>query len=182
MRNSTSKCLEEPWAHVKMVEEILGSRALRWRCLQLLSRAGPHSAGSCEVLARLGSPRRQVRCFQGRGLARACSTPERTRKHPAAGDRSVWDSSVGLLKPKVKVTVRRRHWFQNADACTHAHGIQVMRPGYRGAGGRFTVVGMGGWCVWERKWPAGTWNTNNLSLMPATISFLQYKFTSMSCG
>ena len=32
---------------------------------------------------------------------------------------------VGLLKPKVK----RKHWFQNADAFTQAHGIQVIGPG-----------------------------------------------------
>jgi hypothetical protein len=71
----------------------------------------------------------------------ACYSKHASHKRPAAGDRSVWDSSVGLLKPKVK----RRHWLQNADACTHAHGIHVMRPGYRGAGGRFTVVrGTGG--------------------------------------
>ena len=133
------------------------------------------------------SEKPQGRCFQGRGLVRACLTPERTRKHPAAGDRSVWDSEgtffwakMYLLNPTGKQTrkatlgnrtknkVKRKHWLQNADAFTHAHGIQVIRPGYRGAGVRFTVVR----------------GTDNLShgVMPATISFLQYKFTSLSCG
>ena len=53
---------------------------------------------------------------------------------------------VGLLKPKVK----RKHWFQNADAFTHAHGIQVIGPGLnriQGSWGPVSYEARGAVCV-----------------------------------
>ncbi len=109
--------------------------------------------------------------------------PQSVRKHPAAGDRSVWDSSGGLLKPKVK----RTHWFQNlnAEAFTHAHDIQVIRPGYTegswgpvyssigtGGGGGGPLHGRG---TEKKKHRTGSdlEHKQHLSVMPATISILQ---------
>ena len=50
----------------------------------------------------------------------------------------------GLLSPKVK----RKHWFQNVDVSTHAHGIQVIR------GGRGQLAGLG-FTLWTGHWDIG---------------------------